>query len=351
MLVDEADVEPMQLMKPESHQQKERLTGTSPTPHIPTNSSSSPNTAGLNEIASTSPDTPSPSTAGLSHTLPIQTPYYQAAVPIWLDETRDPSTWESDFLSEDAAEVIRAVGAWLIIFRRDAEGWAHAQTLMAAVKHVVENVYGGGVWDGALLCVCMPSHGSATIDAKRSDRILREAATENGSIDTVLINSFEEWDDTAFDLGFEFINGSVTLEQGKNRNEAGELRGQARLMEVLEANEWSNVDDLDEEILRLNVNDEGLEDETSGFRLERAKMEQEFLEVKMSMAGEDDNGPEESHSSGKGLESGAGEEQQVEELEKMMTKMYAARDMSSHLPEQEKKRFALRTVNDIMREM
>lgn len=204
---------------------------------------------------------------------------------------------------------------------------------MSAVKAAVEATYGGeGVWDGCFLCVGMPA---------MDDEVKRGKGMGSG---------YEEWEDECFDLGFEFVDGAVSEAAGGKRDAAGELQGLARLREALESNEWENVDDLGEDEEGLDFlgedsageEEEGVrKDETRGFRLERTQMESEFAGLKMAMAGAADEGGEDE-------EGGA---EQVEELERMMLRMTAARDMSAHLSEAERKRVARRTVDDIMKEM
>ena len=273
-------------------------------------------------------------TAGLVHELNLNTRYYRATVPIWIDEAPDLPVWRGDFLSPDASDVVKAVGAWIVVFEKTKMGWESARALMGAIKEAVATAYGGeDVWDGCLLCVGMPA---------KHDAIQQH----EGALSTI----YEEWEDDAFDLGFELVDGEIDQKDGKTRNNAGELRGVARLTEALEANEWENVDDIDEAAFGLNG--DGLDagtlfgvgdaaDESSGFRLERAQMEREFAGLSMAMANDD-------ASHGQGSDD---EERQVEETEKMMLKMQAARDMSAHLPEQERKRFARKTVNEILNEI
>ena len=280
------------------------------------------------------PPPPLETTAGLSHELTLNTRYYRAQVPIWLDETPAASGWRTDFLSPDARDVVKAVGAWIVVFRKTAAQWTRARELMEAVVSAIEIGYGGeGIWSGTLLCVGMP--------AKRGEDEMPKIEEAAGS-------GYEEFEDVCDDLGFEFVDGGIKGQEGKVRDAAGELRGTARLMEALESNEWDNVDDLEEEGLDFleDVRGEGVhagpeKDETLGFKRERSQMEKEFADLQLTLAGaEEEEGVEED-----------GEEDQAEALERMMLKMTAAREMSAHLPEQEKKRMARRTVNEIMKEL
>lgn len=168
----------------------------------------------------------------------------------------------------------------------------------------------------------------------------------------------EEWENLCMDCGsWEWIDGELDWkvewkgEGKKERNEFGgesristqqtkrnwcicadsgafqiERRGIERLKEALEACEWEGVD-VD------NISDDlGLE---NGFSAEAAEVEREMMELKMTV-----NGAE-------GSDEGADEG--VEELENMMLKMQAIKDMGADMPESERKKFAAKAVRDVMR--
>lgn len=115
--------------------------------------------------------------------------------------------------------------------------------------------------------------------------------------------------------------------------------GIARLKEALEAHEWDagggdvdvDVDELEEEL--------GLED---GFGAEAAEVEREMVGLKMAVrrVGEEDGEEEEE-----------GADEGVEELENMMLKMQAIKDMGANMPEGERRKFAARAVRDVMKTM
>ena len=110
--------------------------------------------------------------------------------------------------------------------------------------------------------------------------------------------------------------------------------GIARLKEALEAHEWDagggdvDVDDLEEEL--------GFED---GFGAEAAEVEREMVGLKMAVHREDGEDEEE------------GGDEGVEELENMMLKMQAIKDMGADMPEGERRKFAARAVRDVMKTM
>ena len=114
--------------------------------------------------------------------------------------------------------------------------------------------------------------------------------------------------------------------------------GIARLKEALEAHEWDagggdvDVDELEEEL--------GLED---GFGAEAAEVEREMVGLKMAVrreGGKEEVGEEEEEE---------GADEGVEELENMMLKMQAIKDMGADMPEVERRKFAARAVRDVMK--
>ena len=241
-------------------------------------------------------------TAGISHVLPIRTPYYTADVPVWLDEAADPATWARDFMTEEAREVVRAVGAWVVVFRRgtlaqDGDGdngregdkgtdgdeserlktrtrtgtgntaippqsaqpephithrhthpppWRrqHALSLLASIAGIIAHAHSSASepWDGVLLAVGMPG-GLISSSSTSTSAIAEEAALA------------DEWEDACFEAGFEYVDcggagggsGSgrvadgIDYEKGQ-RNEFGEVSGVARVRQALEACEWEDME-------------------------------------------------------------------------------------------------------------
>ena len=55
----------------------------------------------------------------------IQTPYYNAAIPIWRDELPTSAVeiemWKKEWLGQEAGEVVQAIGAWVVCFRKPRE--------------------------------------------------------------------------------------------------------------------------------------------------------------------------------------------------------------------------------------
>ncbi|KAL9072120.1 MAG: hypothetical protein Q9161_003741 [Pseudevernia consocians] len=142
----------------------------------------------------------------------------------------------------------------------------------------------------------------------------------------------EEWENLCMDYGsWEWIDGQLDGKvesngEGKEKNEFGERTGIERLKEALEACEWEGVD------VDAISDDLGLEE---GFGAETAEVEREMMGLKMAV------------NEAEGSEEGGDEG--VEELENMMLKMQAIKDMGADMPESERRKFAAKAVKDVMK--
>jgi hypothetical protein len=145
---------------------------------------------------------PSPATdsiAGTTHHWPIKTNYYAAKIPIWLDEISEPQVWSSEFLTPEAREVLTAIGAFVVCFRKPINDAAlvEVKSLLEHVSEVVKEGCGYS-WDGVCLAVAMPQ-----------------------STTPYLEKSFNDWEDLCQEFGFEFVDF-----ESNGRNEySGELSG------------------------------------------------------------------------------------------------------------------------------
>lgn len=234
------------------------------------------------------------SVAGLTHEWSIKTEYYEANIPIWLDELADLGQWQAEFSNPEAKEVIEAIGGWIYCF--DKKEAVHGQN--ASAQNVVEdtmksieevvNKACGYSWEGIKLAVAMPSHAARSTQEP--------------------IN-VEDWEDRCMQYGFELVDAEAT-----GKNEFGEAVGIARVKEALEANDWSTqlVD--------------GAEDSEDFGDLgdEKAQMNAELWGLKASLLGsgidpeERDNVTEED------------EALQVEEMQRMMSQALAIKGMVQH---------------------
>ena len=155
--------------------------------------------------------------------------------------------------------------------------------------------------------------------------------------------SSEEWEDLCRNEGgWEYIDGRIGdteksySENDKGLNEFGEQVGIARLKEALEANEWESaaIDGAD------SLNDWG--DDNTGLEMADVK-----VGVDMAALGK---GLVEDREEGGRREELAGEED-VQALERMMTRMQAVRDLGADVPEEQRKRLAAKTVREVMRKI
>ena len=300
----------------------------------------------------------------------LRTRYYSADIPVWIDETSSPREWKADFLSPEAADVVRAVGAWIIVFRKGAQlsGRSEqdeaqqdnngggdlqekevAKQLMQAVQDIIRNAHDEEeVWDGTCLVVGMPG-SSWKVQAPRNeveqdesisvkpDELPKPLDIQGEGDDKA--RAQEEWEDSCLDLGFEYVDGSVGRDAGTN--EFGERQGTARILEALEANEWEPSSGLDDDIdlddlFEMGEFQTAADQDSStkikkdrrgngacqtgdeGFNMEASQMESEFASLKGAVRGV--NGSMEEDGVDK-------EAMEVEELEKMMLKMTAVRGM------------------------
>jgi len=123
--------------------------------------------------------------------------------------------------------------------------------------------------------------------------------------------SCDDWEDTCRESGFEYIDA-----EAKGRNEFGEPVGIERLKEALETTEWDAADgdfgtlsDGDSQDRSAGAESE----EWTSFAAEESEMNSELLGMKSAL----DSG--ETHEI---------EAAQVEELERMMTKLWAIKGIS-----------------------
>ena len=140
--------------------------------------------------------------AGTTHPWPLKTAYYTATIPIWLDEITSPSTWSSEFLAPEAKEVLTALGAFIICFRKpiDEGELRDVKEMLESVGEVVKEGC-GMAWDGVCLAVAMPQSVAPSLD-----------------------KSFDEWEELCQDFGFEFVDF-----ENKGRNE---YSGQSNLLHL-----------------------------------------------------------------------------------------------------------------------
>ncbi|KAK4172934.1 hypothetical protein QBC36DRAFT_336841 [Triangularia setosa] len=312
------------------------------------------------------------SLAGTTHYLSLSTPYYNASVPVWLDLISSPSEWSSSFLSEEAKEVLDVLGGIMVVVNLHPSALAPTTSTISPpppptatttttttkeqqkelVRHigkVVKEGLGGWDWDGVSLAVGI---GKQTVEDEELD----------------------EWEDVCAEGGLEFVHFVVqtaaasSSQEKEKRNEYGERMGIARVREALEANDWSgggmpgddhelDLGDDDKHEDKDGEGEDGFEFDPKGLGfgfdkedfegLKRAIWEQigEETETGEGSKWKDKKGGKEEE------EPGEIDDDDVKNLEQMMLKLQAVRDISAGLPEQQRKRMAKQAVEEVMREL
>ncbi|CAG8052336.1 unnamed protein product [Penicillium olsonii] len=306
--------------------------------------------------------------------LRLETKYYNTEVPVWVDEIPLSDTkeqWKTDFLSEEAEIVREAVGALVVCAnapessppdlsgdsdtaeREDVRALLNVMRGIAAVKEKIDEERGSvGDVPGVLVLVgARKVPASAGVKASGSDE--QEIGGDLGDdLGDVVPLSVGWWEDQFFDmglLGWEVIEWDPKEGGEETRNQYGEREGMPRIKEVLETHDWSMTsagveDDADSE--------DGLEDQllgmgsSRGFGNEVHELEREMFGLRMAIerGGGDGDEDEDGHDDDD-------KEIDVETMESLMMRMQAIKDMGSDLPEAERKRFAAKAVQDIMREL
>ncbi|KAL6238195.1 alpha and gamma adaptin binding protein p34-domain-containing protein [Aspergillus navahoensis] len=160
------------------------------------------------------------------------------------------------------------------------------------------------------------------------------------------------WEDQLCEMGligFEVVEWDWTrVQDAGERNQYGELQGMRRVKEVLGTHEWAgdeeeepdtglpDDDDLERELL-------GLDEEASGLNNEVDELQREMVGLRFAIGRDGDRNVDEDDE--------GDEELRVDAVEALLTRMRAIKDMSAGLPEKERKRFAAKAVADIMKEI
>lgn len=140
------------------------------------------------DLTGSKPAREAASLAGTTHDLSLQTQYYTASVPIWLDLIASPSEWAASFLSEEAGEVLAVLGAVVLVFALPGPSASCAagsgellRRLIEQVGRVVNEGLGGWEWDGVRLAVgvvAADAAADADVDAEEWDELCAEAGME-----------------------------------------------------------------------------------------------------------------------------------------------------------------------------
>ncbi|KAF1815333.1 hypothetical protein P152DRAFT_182320 [Eremomyces bilateralis CBS 781.70] len=261
----------------------------------------------VRDLTGSAPTPIDESIAGLIHTWSLSTKYYTAEIPLWIDQISDLDAWKDDFLSAEAQEVIQALGGWIYCFAKPVDDGEleKIKTALGAFSQVIRNA-SEGTLEMVQVAVAMP-----------------QSHTPQLNVDG------DTWDDICQEHGFEFVDVEST-----GRNQYGELTGVPRLREALEANDWAGVDPDDDLTLQDDA-DEVEADDMSPFTGQRS----ELMEALSSLRGDADE------------DNGGTEQDQVEQLEKMMRKITALRDTHGSIPEAQRKKLAGDVANDLFKSL
>ena len=257
------------------------------------------------------------STAGLTHEWDLQTRYYAAKIPIWVDEIPDVAAWKTEFLKPEAAEVVQAVGAWILYFRESDNGSIsqEAEDAMKAIQEISEK------------------HANYAADA-----VMLAVAMRNVESDGSNDGAQEEIDDVCLQHGFEYIDYTA-----KGTNKFGEKTGLERLREALEANEWPDVTTTDDDGLEADESDFDAENGMRGFARDEAEMTAELFGVNAALAG-DDFEPEADD-----IVPPNQQASQIDDLDRLIGRILAIKEQSVDLPEAQKKRMAAKAVKELLK--
>ncbi|KAK2799522.1 hypothetical protein FQN51_006836 [Onygenales sp. PD_10] len=338
--------------------------------------------------------------------LRIETKYYTADIPIWVDElpfshlsapSTSPSTtaqkhqvqtpasdeqgpssitWKNEFLSEEAREVRDVIGAVVVCIQKPtaisavpgdgAVSQAREQidkrvqglkSLLGAVAEVrgqIEQERGGVGEVPGLVVLVGGDEGGKEGERKRGRIGDLDAGVDDADSELEEIVEFSTrwWEDELSEMGIfelEIVAWDPKAEEetkGK-RNLFGEFEGMPRIKEVLQTNEWTSTSHAgdDQDGLADFLLDS---DEENGFDKEAGELEREMFGLRLAIEKGGDGG-----GVGHDLDPGDDEDDElhVEKMDGLMLRMQAIKDMAAELPEAERKTFAVKAINDIMKEM
>ncbi|CAH0020976.1 unnamed protein product [Clonostachys rhizophaga] len=317
--------------------------------------------------------------AGSTHDLNLKTAYYTAVVPTWIDLIASPEEWSASFLSPEAREVLTVLGGLVLVFplsSATAAGTQPTRDVIRQVGRVVKEGLGGWEWDGVGLAV----------------------GVGEGETD--------EWDELCAEAGLEFVQVTGSS-RDQGRNEFGgkfllsilyvfgfsphqtwrKKMGIARILEALEANDWEQgagplSDFGDFEGGDGDGGDDEFDPESLDFGFDRADFEGMRMDI-LGAGRDSQGGSGEASRMAEGLrgiksedsvaasasapaatekpegeksteEEGSDEElndDTIAKLEGMMRKLQAAKEAGEGMSEDQKRRIAMRAVEEVMREL
>lgn len=212
-----------------------------------------------------------------------------------------------------------AVGAWVFCFSSPEAGGGVVDEFEDTLKAVQEisELHAGFGAETVMLAVAMPS----------------------GKMKTPLLDDQREHlDDLCVQYGFELIEYAA-----EGKNEFGEKVGLERLREALEANEWADIGEPDDGQLDSDIDQlEGSDDGIQGFARDEAEMTAELFGMKAALNGTDFEPDADD------IWTPRSQEREVEDLDRMMSKLLVVKEQSAGLPEQQRKRLAAQAVRELL---
>ncbi|EPE05403.1 alpha and gamma adaptin binding protein p34 [Ophiostoma piceae UAMH 11346] len=353
---------------------------------------------------------PSVPFAGSTHDLALDTPYYRAQVPVWLDlvgeeaeadaedgedgerkkddkktekspydsddeyndDDDDPvQAWADAFLADEASEVREALGGIVAVV--DASDYKQQRSL---VNHV-----------GRLARGCAPAEkGDDEDDEENNEEEIQGLSSWDGiglvvgvSTSPLGDDAMLVWDDLCVEAGLEFV---LVAPGQADVNEWGEKTGVERVLEALKANDWQGGDAPDpfgefqdgDDFLSLGADDLADDDnddnqssasldfgyDKSDFEgLRQAIWQQQTKEVEDGAEAKDkkeDTADKEGKEDKEGRDEGdkKGKDDRDDEdivVEQLIQKLQAARMQGELLPPAQRRALAARVVGEVMKDI
>ncbi|KAJ5899741.1 Alpha/gamma-adaptin-binding protein p34 [Penicillium taxi] len=318
--------------------------------------------------------------------LSLQTKYYKTDVPVWVDEVpistdstnATAEQWHTEFLSAEADIVRDAVGALVVCVQSPRESLTTtedyaARADVAAVLDLMRQVGSvkarieeerGGLGDVSSVFVLVgPRKTAVRKTSSGANEGFRSDEDLGDDLDVPLSVSW--WEDQLFDIGLlgwevvEWDPQDRSIE--KTKSKFGEYEGMPRIREVLETHEWTGSSDSLLDTEQDSDGEDGIpgfggSSHSRGFGNEVHELECEMFGLRMAIerGGGDDEEDEDDFTfddNASFKDDGEDEDIKVESMEGLIMRMQAIRDMGADLPEAERKRFAAKAVQDIMREL
>ncbi|RCI11409.1 hypothetical protein L249_7702 [Ophiocordyceps polyrhachis-furcata BCC 54312] len=267
---------------------------------------------------------PSTSLAGTTHNLRLDTNYYKASIPVWLDLIASSAEWADSFLSDDAAEVLAVLGGLVVVLGlgpdTDVEK-EELRTLIRDVGRVVDRL-GGWEWDGVRLVVAFGHVGDE--------------------------DEVDGWDELCVQTGFEFVHVDSDSRLPPARViEDRERSGIARVKEALEANDWEYMAPSPTLSDPETDDDDDDDDEDEDLNLGLGKADLDALKQALWSAQEQEEG--DSNRSQINDEDPSGED--LTKLEFMMRKLQAVRLAGSDMSDDQRRKVTAEAVAEVMRQL